>query len=153
MSLAFRGISKISIDEKGRIAIPNRYRAKIMEQNEGQMICTRDARQPCLLLYPLDQWEILEQKLMMLSSFDKDANRLQRIMLNNACEVSLDKGGRILLPRELRGDFESKLYLAGSLNKFEIWSEKAWDIQNAEDMAAVASGDFNSSGSLNGLTI
>ena len=63
----FRGASAVNLDAKGRLAIPTRYRAELLEQNQGQMVCTVDIRQPCLLLYPLKEWEVIEQKLLELS--------------------------------------------------------------------------------------
>jgi len=77
----FRGAAAVNLDAKGRVAIPTRYRAEIMEKNQGQMVCTVDIRQPCLLLYPLDEWEKIEQKLLSLSNFDPNQRRLQRVML------------------------------------------------------------------------
>ena len=74
----FRGAAAVNLDAKGRVAIPTRYRAEIMEKNQGQMVCTVDIRQPCLLLYPLDEWEKIEQKLLSLSNFDPNQRRLQR---------------------------------------------------------------------------
>lgn len=65
----FRGASTVNLDEKGRLAIPTRYRAQINEENAGQMVCTVDIRQSCLLLYPLDEWEKVEKKLLGLSNF------------------------------------------------------------------------------------
>ena len=53
----FRGATAVNLDSKGRVAIPTRYRAEILEKNQGQMVCTVDIRQSCLLLYPLDEWE------------------------------------------------------------------------------------------------
>lgn len=53
----FRGATAVNLDSKGRVAIPTRYRAEILEKNQGKMVCTVDIRQPCLLLYPLDEWE------------------------------------------------------------------------------------------------
>ena len=55
----FRGASAVNLDAKGRLAIPTRYRAELLEQNQGQMVCTVDIRQPCLLLYPLKEWEVI----------------------------------------------------------------------------------------------
>lgn len=60
----------VNLDSKGRIAIPTRYRPEILEINQGQMVCTVDICQPCLLLYPLNQWEIIEHKLSKLSNFN-----------------------------------------------------------------------------------
>ena len=71
----FRGAAAVNLDAKGRVAIPTRYRAEIMEKNQGQMVCTVDIRQPCLLLYPLDEWEKIEQKLLSLSNFDPNQRR------------------------------------------------------------------------------
>ena len=82
----FRGASAVNLDAKGRLAIPTRYRAELLEQNQGQMVCTVDIRQPCLLLYPLKEWEVIEQKLLELSNFDPVQRSLQRVMLGYATE-------------------------------------------------------------------
>ena len=98
----FRGAQTVNLDSKGRIAIPTRYRPEILEQNQGQMVCTVDIRQPCLLLYPLKEWEIVEQKLLSLSNFDPKQRSLQRVMLGYATECEIDNAGRILLSNPLR---------------------------------------------------
>ena len=59
----FRGAQTVNLDGKGRIAIPTRYRPEIMAENQGRMVCTADINQPCLLLYPLNEWEKVEQML------------------------------------------------------------------------------------------
>ena len=59
----FRGLSKITLDTKGRMAIPSRYRDRIISRSEGQLILTVDRRDTCLLLYPLPDWEEIERKL------------------------------------------------------------------------------------------
>ena len=72
----FRGATAVNLDSKGRVAIPTRYRSEILEKNQGQMVCTVDIRQPCLLLYPLDEWEKIEQKTFShLSNFDPTQRR------------------------------------------------------------------------------
>lgn len=91
----FRGATAVNLDSKGRVAIPTRYRAEILEKNQGQMVCTVDIRQSCLLLYPLDEWEKIEQKLLALSNFDPTQRRLQRVMLGHATECEMDAQGRI----------------------------------------------------------
>jgi len=97
----FRGAAAVNLDSKGRVAIPTRYRAEIIEKNQGQMVCTVDIRQPCLLLYPLDEWEKIEQKLLALSNFDPNARRLQRVMLGYAteCELGIARNWYSALPR------------------------------------------------------
>ncbi|KOQ97876.1 MULTISPECIES: division/cell wall cluster transcriptional repressor MraZ [Haemophilus] len=142
----FRGATAVNLDSKGRVAIPTRYRSEILEKNQGQMVCTVDIRQPCLLLYPLDEWEKIEQKLLALSNFDPTQRRLQRVMLGHATECEMDAQGRILLSGPLRqhAKLEKGLMLVGQLNKFEIWSAVEWHAQIEEDMEIGSSTDFAS---------
>ncbi|NBI12357.1 division/cell wall cluster transcriptional repressor MraZ [[Haemophilus] felis] len=151
----FRGASAVNLDSKGRLAIPTRYRPEILQQNEGRMVCTVDIRQPCLLLYPLDEWEIVEQKLLSLSNFDPKQRSLQRVMLGYATECELDSAGRILLSGPLRqhAKLEKGLMLVGQLNKFEIWSETEWYSQIEKDMELGASDEFALSEELKMLSL
>ncbi|WP_386695984.1 division/cell wall cluster transcriptional repressor MraZ [Lonepinella sp. MS14435] len=151
----FRGASAVNLDTKGRLAIPTRYRPEIIEQNQGQMVCTVDIRQPCLLLYPLAEWEIIEQKLLALSNFDPTQRSLQRVMLGYATECELDSAGRILVSSPLRqhAKLEKNIMLVGQLNKFEIWSEAEWSAQIEQDMALGSSGQFAVSEALKTLSL
>ncbi|WP_386698427.1 division/cell wall cluster transcriptional repressor MraZ [Lonepinella sp. MS14436] len=151
----FRGASAVNLDTKGRLAIPTRYRPEIIEQNQGQMVCTVDIRQPCLLLYPLTEWEIIEQKLLALSNFDPAQRSLQRVMLGYATECELDSAGRILVSSPLRqhAKLEKNIMLVGQLNKFEIWSEAEWYAQIEQDMALGSSGQFAVSEALKTLSL
>ncbi|OOF59905.1 division/cell wall cluster transcriptional repressor MraZ [Rodentibacter myodis] len=150
----FRGAAAVNLDAKGRVAIPTRYRAEIIEKNQGQMVCTVDIRQPCLLLYPLDEWEKIEQKLLALSNFDPNQRRLQRVMLGYATECEMDAQGRILLSAPLRqhAKLEKGLMLVGQLNKFEIWSDTEWNAQIDEDIAVAATAGFAMDTNLNMLS-
>jgi len=123
----FRGATKITLDAKGRLAIPARYRERLAARCDGQLICTVD-QDYCLLLYPLPDWEEIERKLMRLPSFNRNARRLQRLMVGYACELELDGHGRVLLPRELRefAQLERQVILIGQGNKFELWDETRW---------------------------
>ncbi|QEH08313.1 division/cell wall cluster transcriptional repressor MraZ [Histophilus somni] len=151
----FRGASAVNLDSKGRIAIPTRYRPEILEINQGQMVCTVDIRQPCLLLYPLNQWEIIEHKLSKLSNFNPEERSLQRVMLGYATECELDSAGRILISAPLRqhAKLEKSIMLVGQLNKFEIWSESEWQAQIEKDMTLGASGQFAMSEALSMLSL
>ena len=142
----FRGASAVNLDSKGRVAIPTRYRAQLIEKNQGLMVCTVDIRQPCLLLYPVDEWEKIEQKLLALSNFDPNQRRLQRVMLGYATECEMDSQGRILLSGPLRqhAKLEKGLMLVGQLNKFEIWSDVEWQVQIAEDIEIASQAEFYS---------
>ena len=97
----FRGATKITLDAKGRMAFPTRYRERLMTRADGHLVATVD-RDYCLLIYPLPDWEEIERKLVRLPALNKQARRLQRLMVGYATELDLDGHGRILLPKELR---------------------------------------------------
>ncbi len=123
----FRGATKVTLDAKGRMAVPTRYRERLAARCDGQLIVTVD-KDHCLLVYPLPDWEELERKLVRLPSMNKVARRIVRIMVGSATEVELDASGRILISRELR-DFaglEKSAMLVGQGNKFELWDETTW---------------------------
>lgn len=123
----FRGISPLSLDGKGRLAIPAKYRQHLQDAGGGQVVLTID-RDRCLLLYPLPIWEEVERQLIRLSSTNKRARALKRLLLGHAEECGLDASGRILLPAPLRefAGLDKRVVLVGQGNKFEIWNEEAW---------------------------
>lgn len=123
----FRGLHRLSLDNKGRLSIPAVYRQRLLEASDGRMVLTVD-RDRCLLLYPLNTWEDIERKLIQLSSTHKRARALKRLLLGHAEECCLDAGGRILLPEPLRefASLEKRVVLLGQGNKFEIWNEEGW---------------------------
>lgn len=151
----FRGASSISIDSKGRIAIPTRYRAELLEHHHGALVCTVDIRQPCLLLYPLHEWEKVEQKLLALSNFDPTQRRIQRVMQGFATECEMDSAGRILLSPTLRqhAQLEQQIMLVGQLNKFEIWQDQQWQKQISEDLAIGGSDEMLNCEALKNLSL
>ena len=124
----FRGVNHISLDAKGRMALPTRYRERLNERCDGQIVITVD-RDHCLLLYPLPEWEEIERKLVRLPSLNKQARRLQRLLIGHATECQLDGNGRVLLPQPLRdfADLQRNVVLIGQGNKFELWDEKLWN--------------------------
>lgn len=132
----FRGSFTLTLDDKGRLALPARYRDRLLSENQGQLICTIDLHDPCLLLFPLAEWEEIEEKLQSLSSLNPQERRLQRILLGNATECDMDKSGRILLPAFLRqhAGLGKNIRLVGQLNKFEIWDETTWQDRLAADI-------------------
>jgi len=125
--IVFRGATKVTLDAKGRMAIPTRYRDRLATRCDGDIVITVD-RDRCLLIYPLPEWEELERKLIRLPSLHKVARRIVRIMVGYATEVEMDGSGRILISRELR-DFaglDKQAILIGQGNKFELWDEDTW---------------------------
>jgi MraZ protein len=124
----FRGATKVTLDAKGRLAIPTRYRERIAASCDGQLVATVD-KDYCLLIYPFPDWEEIEKKLVALPSLNKQARRLQRLMVGYATEIDIDGHGRILLPRELRefAGLGRQAILLGQGNKFELWDEDSWN--------------------------
>jgi MraZ protein len=124
----FRGINSATLDSKGRMALPARFRELITLGADGKTVVTIDMREQCLLLYPLPEWEVVQRKLESLANVGARARLLQRLLIGHATDLDLDAQGRILLPAMLRefGNFEKKLVLVGQGNKVEIWSADHW---------------------------
>ena len=132
----FRGFNPINIDEKGRLAVPTRYRAELRECCDQQLVLTV-SQDKCLLLYPLPEWEEIERKLSKLSSLDKKAKRLQRLLIGHATECEMDSQGRVLIAEPLRNfaGLEKRVVLVGQGIKFEIWDEDSWNRSRDEWLA------------------
>ncbi|MFH8133372.1 division/cell wall cluster transcriptional repressor MraZ [Pantoea osteomyelitidis] len=134
----FRGATLVNLDSKGRLAVPTRYRETLIGESQGQMVCTIDLHQPCLLLYTLPQWEIIEKKLSRLSSMNPLERRVQRLLLGHASECQMDNAGRLLLANTLRqhANLTKEVMLVGQFNKFELWDEQTWYQQVKDDIDA-----------------
>jgi MraZ protein len=139
----FRGSSPITLDSKNRITIPTRYREELFADCQGKMVCTVDFQQPCLLLYPLPEWEEIELKLCGLSSMNPQERALQQVLLGNASECDIDKSGRLLINGPLRqhASLDKNIMLVGQLKKFEIWNEQAWQSQMQQSIAKMRTGE------------
>jgi len=130
----FRGGHAINLDAKGRITIPTCYRAELQDCCDRQLIVTYaldekgKSEEGCLWLYPMPEWERLEQTISKLPTVNKTASRLRRMLIGNAQECEMDKQGRLLITETLRvhAGLKKNIYLLGQLNKFEIWSLDAW---------------------------
>lgn len=123
----FRGATKLSLDDKGRMVMPTRHRERLHEISAGRVVVTVD-RDQCLLIYPLPEWEQIERKLMALPSLHPQARRLQRLMVGHATELTLDAHGRLLLSPELRefAGLARAVMLIGQGGRFELWDEARW---------------------------
>ena len=133
----FRGANKLTLDIKGRMVMPTRYRERLQERCGGKLVVTVDKDQ-CLLVYPIPDWEEIERKLMKLPSFNERARRLQRLMVGYATELDLDAQGRVLLPPNLR-EFASltrDAVLIGQGLRFELWDEEKWNQRRDEWLAS-----------------
>ncbi len=125
----FRGINAIHIDGKGRLAIPTRYRDTLGTDSDNALVLTIDTEETCLLLYPLKQWQVIEEKIQRLPSFDPVARRIQRLLIGHATDVVLDGTGRLLVPQVLRdyAQLDKRVLMIGQGAKFELWSEQLWE--------------------------
>ena len=138
----FRGVNTLNLDAKGRMAMPSKYRERLLDQCAGQLVVTVDLSDPCLLLYPLPEWEDIERKLVRLGNLNPQARRLQRLLIGHATEVELDNNGRILLPPPLRefASLDKRIALTGQGKKFEIWDENTWNEARQNWLAADETG-------------
>jgi transcriptional regulator MraZ len=153
--IVFRGFNKISIDNKGRLAVPSRYRELISVQAENSLVITLNPLDRSLWLYPLPEWDVIEDKLASLSDFDKQSRRTKQMMRGYATDCQLDSQGRILLPKELRSyaDLTKQAVILGQGNKFEIWNEKAWEAQRDEWLETVGDDSADTPESLQSLSL
>ena len=123
----FRSANKVTLDDKGRMVMPTRYREEIAELCQGRLVVTVD-RDECLLVYPLPEWEQTERRLMSLPSMDPEARRLQRLLVGYATDLEMDGHHRISLAPELRefAKLERLGMLIGQGNRLELWDEGRW---------------------------
>lgn len=138
----FEGATALSLDAKGRLAIPARHRETLLAISEGNLVLTAHPHR-CLLLYPAPAWQPIRDQILKASSLDTRAAAIKRVMVGNARTEEPDSAGRLLVAPELReyAQLEKTVYLVGMGSHFEIWSETGWKAQN--DLAAQAlSGDL-----------
>jgi len=139
----FRGFSTVSIDSKGRLAVPSRFRERLTEIAGGCLVQTLNPLDRCLWLYPLNEWEVIEGKLAALSDFDRQSRRTKQMMRGYATDSQLDTQGRILIPQELRAyaSLDKQAVILGQGNKFEVWDLGSWEAQRDQWLEQV--GDEN----------
>lgn len=132
----FRGVTSLTLDSKGRLAIPAKFREVLQLRAAGKLVVTADSAS-CLLIYPAPDWEPIQQRLMALSSFNARTRDLQRLLVGNASDVELDGAGRILVPGPLRkfAGLERDVALVGQGARFELWDEEKWAAQMEKSIA------------------
>ena len=129
------GFNTVSLDQKGRLAIPAKYRASFIQKNESQIVITKDPQYPSLKIYPQSQWLEISSKLESLQGLDPIVRNLQWTILGNASVTEFDPNGRmlVLIPSELRKYAElineKQISLIGMGNKFEIWNVSNWEMR------------------------
>ena len=129
------GFNTLSIDKKGRIAIPARYREDLRNQNHNQIVVTKDPQYPSLKIYSYSEWNKISLKLQSLQGLDPIVRNLQWTILGNAHQSDIDIDGRMLV--RITSDLqkyseitnENQVALVGMGNKFEIWNIQNWEMR------------------------
>lgn len=146
----FRGQYEHTMDSKGRVSLPARYREVLAEmdvegQNADRVILTRNFENS-LELYPYDKWLNFEQRVRELPQFDPNVQRIKKVLVAGAVEVSLDSHGRILVPQPMRqfAGLEREVTWVGQLDTVQLWAKNRWSeavdqaLDNPEDLQAAA---------------
>jgi MraZ protein len=131
----FRGRFEHTIDPKGRVSIPAKFRELLSEKYDDRIIITNFDR--CLVAYPYEEWRSVEDRISSLSMVKKEVKAFQRFFISGATECPIDKLGRVLIPPTLR-DYallEKDVVFAGMGKMFELWSRERWteEIKRAEE--------------------
>ena len=124
----FFGESAINLDDKGRLAIPVKYREMLAEVCQNKFVVTYNPFEiSSLFLYPLQEWQRVHDSVKPLSSFDANHRNLQQKLIGSAFHTEPDKGSRIQLPINMRhiASMDKKIILLGMGDKFEIWNDEA----------------------------
>jgi MraZ protein len=122
------------MDSKGRVSVPSKFRDIIADRYDGRLVLAMDYDK-CLTVYPLEEWEKLEEKIKTLSLVKQEVKDFRRFLLSSATECELDKQGRILLPsphREHAG-ISKNVTFVGIIDKIEIWDVKTWEARNSQN--------------------
>lgn len=136
----FRGRFEHTLDPKGRVSLPSKFREVLSTNYDERLIVTNF--DGCLWAYPAQEWAIIEDKVASLPQFKPEVKALQRVFISAATECPLDKTGRILLPQTLRdyAAIEKEVVFVGMINRIEVWSQDRWkDVfdQSQKDIAAM----------------
>ena len=124
----FMGSYTYSVDHKGRVSIPTKFRKYIDEDADEALIITRGL-DGCLFAYPIDEWQRIDERLRALPVTQQNTRVFVRMLTATAISVTLDKQGRIAIPRgllELAG-IESDVLFVGTLDHFELWNPSEYD--------------------------
>ncbi|MBL4583302.1 MAG: division/cell wall cluster transcriptional repressor MraZ [Pseudomonadales bacterium] len=140
----FTGSTALVVDDKGRLAVPTRQRAPLLDACEGKLVITVDTHEKCLRVYPAEEWQAVAAQLVKLSDFKSATRNLKRLLLGNAEEVEMDRNGRILVSAYLRNfaGIKKNAVLVGMVNRFDLWDG---------DHLQSRSGDWTAEGSQGGF--
>jgi MraZ protein len=129
VKVVFIGEYQHTLDPKGRVIMPSRFRDGL-----GESFVVTKGLDNCLFVYPQGEWEELERKLRTLPLTSKDARAFTRFFFSGATECELDKQGRILIPANLReyAGLDKDLIIIGVASRIEIWGKERWEDYNRD---------------------
>ncbi len=139
----FMGEYQHTVDEKGRLSIPARFREATDGKTIEKFVVTRGLEN-CLFLYPLEEWKIYEEKFRTLPTLtDQRVRSFVRFFFSGATECTVDKLGRIVVPQSLRqyAHLDKEVVVIGMLNRIEIWDKQHWQnylVQSEKSASEIA---------------
>ncbi len=153
----FQGVSTLSLDAKGRLAVPAKHRESLAASGPARVVVTVNpmSTDACLWLYPEADWRHVVRQLTDLPAFDPQAQAMRRLMIGYASEHELDGQGRILISQEQR-DFAGlgkRVALVGQGKLFEIWDEGVWQESQKRWLAKLGEEGGGLSEGLRGLVL
>ena len=119
-----------TIDAKGRVSIPSRFREILSSRYADDRLIVTSLVDPCLIAYPVAEWQALEERVRQLPRFDPAVVRVKRVLVSGATECPIDRNGRILIPPVLRkfAGLEREVVWAGMGDTSDIWSKENWEL-------------------------
>ena len=142
-SAVFRGNHQLSMDAKGRLAVPKKYRERLAAECGLQMVVTTGEYEDCLVVYPLPEWQRIEEKLRRHPDLRPEADDEARakaewacrLVIGNATDCDIDSHGRLLIPPPLRAhaQLEKQVRMVGGSEKFELWDESKWNARSTQE--------------------
>jgi MraZ protein len=128
----FRGRYEHTIDAKGRLSIPSKFRDVLADGYDSTLVVTTFGE--CLIAYPHGEWKVLEERIAGLPEFGKETRAFLRHFYANAADCPIDKLGRILIPQPLRelARLDKDVILMGTFKQFEVWGKEVWEKSQAQ---------------------
>ena len=122
----FRGRYEYTIDSKGRVSIPSKFKEILNQQYDERLVITN--YDLCLVAFPHQEWSAIEEKVKNLSTLNKEARAFLRFFYSSGIDCELDRQGRVLIPQSLRdyANLQKDVVLVGSGKKIEIWNKERW---------------------------
>lgn len=139
--ILFQGTTALTLDAKGRLAIPARHREALVAASGGQLVMTAHPH-GCLLLFPEKVWAPIREQVLKAPSFDRNAAAIKRTLIGQALDMEMDSAGRLLVTPELRehAGIDKSVRFVGLGTHFEIWSDEGWKKQGETATEALAGG-------------